>query len=417
MPLNAENSTSALERIAATKSATQRQANRTGGNSAAPSKGGAGQAEGRSEHAKSFAQMLRTQHGLKGATPQEGETALQTRHSAAQPTEKRDEASTAAATPQDKDKAATDHSKSTTEDLDPNAAAQAQGVAPSTVAMARAGAEAAVRGRRAASDAMGGHGGRAARVEARGAQPAADAAGTDASAAASAKATGPAGHGLPGAPGSGDFAAALQQAGGSAGGDGALQAVMHARQEQAPTPGGAADPGLASLGALTAPVTPPPSQAPEAAPSASAQLPMAPDHPEFPAALGVQLSTWVNDGIEHASLELHPQDLGPIEIHIAVKDGQTHVELGSAVPGTREALNLALPQLSAQLDGVGLSLAGGQVFDQGSRSSGSPDEQGAGRSAGRSGRGGSALGGVADAGSAGSSRPVVRQQGLVDFYA
>ncbi|WP_022982815.1 flagellar hook-length control protein FliK [Ideonella sp. B508-1] len=413
MPLNAENSTSALERIAATKSATQRQANRTGGNSAAPSKGGTSQAEGRSEHAKNFAQMLRTQHGLKGAAPQEGETALQTRHSAAQPTEKRDEASTVTA--QDKDKAATDHSKATTDDLDPNAAAQAQGVAPSTVAMARAGAEAAARGRRAASDAMAGHGGRAARVEARGAQPAADATGTDASAAA--KATGTAGHGLPGAHGSGDFAAALQQAGGPAGGDGALLAVMHARQEQAPAPGGAADPGLASLGALTAPVTPPPSQAPEAAPAASAQLPMAPDHPEFPAALGVQLSTWVNDGIEHASLELHPQDLGPIEIHIAVKDGQTHVELGSAVPGTREALNLALPQLSAQLDGVGLSLAGGQVFDQGSRSSDPSGEQGAGRSAGRAGRGGSALGGVADAGSAGSSRPVVRQQGLVDFYA
>lgn len=414
MPLNADNSTSALERIAATKSATQRQANRTGGSSAAPSKGGASQAEGRSEHAKSFAQMLRTQHGLKGATAENSETTQQARRGSAHAGEKHAEDKEAATA---EEKAAPDHSKATAEDLDPNAAAQVQGAAPSTVAMARAGAEAAARGRRAATEAGAGHGARAGRVDARSAQPAADAAGTEASAAGGAKGAGGVGHGQPGAGASGDFAAALQQAGGQPGSDGGLQAVMHARQEQAATPGGAGDPGLASLGALAAPVAPPPTPTAESTATASAQLPMAPDHPEFPAALGVQLSTWVNDGIEHASLELHPQDLGPIEIHIAVKDGQTQVELGSAVPSTREALNLALPQLSAQLDGVGLSLAGGQVFDQGSRSSGSPDEQGAGRSAGRAGRGSSALGGVADAGSAGASRPVVRQQGLVDFYA
>lgn len=415
MPLNADNSTSALERIAATKSATQRQANRTGGGSVAPSKGGASQTEGRSEHAKSFAQILRTQHSLKGPAAEDSETTLQARHGSAHAAEKHGEDKDSPATAQEK--AAPDHSQATAEDLDPNAAAQAQGMAPSTVAMARAGAEAAARGRRTATEAGTGHGARAGRVEARGAQPAADAAGTEASTAAGAKGAGGVGHGQPGAGGSGDFAAALQQAGGQPGSDGGLQAVMHARQEHAATPGGAGDPGLASLGALAAPVAPPPTPTPESAATASAQLPMAPDHPEFPAALGVQLSTWVNDGIEHASLELHPQDLGPIEIHIAVKDGQTQVELGSAVPSTREALSLALPQLSTQLDGVGLSLAGGQVFDQGSRSSGSPDEQGAGRSAGRAGRGSSALGGVADAGSAGAGRPVVRQQGLVDFYA
>lgn len=415
MPLNADNSTSALERIAATKSATQRQANRAGGSAAPTGKGGAAQAEGRSEHAKSFAQMLRTQHSLKGPAADESETTLQARHGSAHAAEKHGEDKETSATA--KEKAAPDHHQATSEDQDPNAAAQAQGVAPSTVAMARAGAEAAARGRRAATEVASGHGARAGRGETRIASASADASAADASAAATAKGVGGAGHGQPGAGGSGDFAAALQQAGGQPGSDGGLQAVTHARQEQAATPGGAADPGLASLGALAAPVAPPPAQTPEAATPASAQLPMAPDHPEFPSALGVQLSTWVNDGIEHASLELHPQDLGPIEIHIAVKDGQTHVELGSAVPGTREALNLALPQLSAQLDGVGLSLAGGQVFDQGSRSSGSPDEQGAGRSAGRAGRGSSALGGVADAGSTGASRPVVRQQGLVDFYA
>jgi flagellar FliL protein len=125
---------------------------------------------------------------------------------------------------------------------------------------------------------------------------------------------------------------------------------------------------------------------------------MAPDHPEFPPALGVQLSTWVNDGIEHASLELHPQDLGPIEIHIAVKDGQTQVELGSAVPGTREALNLALPQLGpagrrGPEPGRGPGLRPGQPFLRLARRAGRRPLRRPGR------RGSSALGGVADAGS------------------
>jgi flagellar hook-length control protein FliK len=110
------------------------------------------------------------------------------------------------------------------------------------------------------------------------------------------------------------------------------------------------------------------SQAPapaEASPSAQAHLTPAPGTPAFVPALGVQLSTWLRDGVQHATLELNPQTLGPIDVRIAVKDGQTQVALAADVVSTRQALTQALPQLAAALGDVGLSLSGGSVSDQG----------------------------------------------------
>lgn len=416
MALTSETSTSALERLAATKSATQRQQARTGNSMPAShsTQAGSGQAGGLSEHAKSFAQMLRTRHAGQSSGTDETDTRLQARHTATRKAEKASQGTDASAPTASPDTAA---QKTTTDETEATAAqAQAQGQAasPSTVALARGGADAA-RGRRAGVDALHGQTARVAEGDSRHAAAAGSRSATEAG--ATEQATGATAH----AAGQGAFAAALQQAGDATGGgaDGGLRAVMAATHDSTPAPGAqGADPGLASLGALAAPSTAPAASNADAAASASAtaQLPMAPDHPEFPAALGVQLSTWVQDGIEHATLELHPQDLGPIEVHVAVRDGQTQVDLNSAVPGTREALNLALPQLSSQLDGVGLSLAGGSVSDQGGRGFDSPSGQAAGSGRGRS---TTALGGVAGGGdsTAGAARPVVRQRGLVDFYA
>ncbi|MCA6217977.1 flagellar hook-length control protein FliK [Ideonella sp. B7] len=415
MALTSETSTSALERLATTKSATQRQQSRTGHSTPAShvAQAGNGQTDGLSAHAKSFAQMLRNRHAGQNAGGQETDTRLQARHTATRKAEKASQEAEASAAPGTSQDATA--RKTATEDTEAAAAqaqTPAQAASPSTVALVRGGADAA-RGRRAGPEGLQGQTARAGGGEGRHTAAAghrsAEAAAPETGAAAGARAAGP-----------GAFAAALQQAGdATTGADGSLRAVLAATHDSTPAPGAAtADPGLASLGALAAPNAAPAAGSPDApAPaSATAQLPMAPDHPEFPAALGVQLSTWVQDGIEHATLELHPQDLGPIEVHIAVRDGQTQVDLNSAVPGTREALNLALPQLSSQLDGVGLSLAGGSVSDQGRRGFDSPSGQAAGSGRGRS---TTALGGVAgaDDSAAGAARPVVRQRGLVDFYA
>ena len=83
---------------------------------------------------------------------------------------------------------------------------------------------------------------------------------------------------------------------------------------------------------------------------------------------------------------------GPIDVRIALKDGQTRIDLSADVASTRAALAQALPQLSAALGDVGLSLTGGGVSDPsaegrqafGEAGQGGPGARpGSGRGAGR----------------------------------
>ena len=138
-------------------------------------------------------------------------------------------------------------------------------------------------------------------------------------------------------------------------------ATVNLAPAEAATPVVAADFSLPSLGttgaAQAAPEAPP-------APPAQATLAPPPGSAAFPAALGAQLSTWLKDGVQYASLELNPQDMGPIGVRIAMRDGRTRVELGADVAATRQALSEALPALAEALGDVGLSLSGGSVSDQ-----------------------------------------------------
>jgi flagellar hook-length control protein FliK len=236
-----------------------------------------------------------------------------------------------------------------------------------------------------------------------------------------------AGH-LPGHAGDGVLGAASAGQGLGAGGHAALgslkaglaeagaQAVTSAALQATPTPQTAdATPGLLpSLGPLTDPSAQPSHAAPAdapGAPSASAQLPLSPSSPAFGAALSQQLSHWLRDGIQHAQVELHPSNLGPISVQISVDDGQTHIALGADVASTRQALTDAMPQLAQSLRDVGLTLTGGGVFDQ-SRGQ-MPQAPGTpGRNAS------STAGGDADGGlTVGSSVRVQTQRGLLDLYA
>jgi flagellar hook-length control protein FliK len=96
----------------------------------------------------------------------------------------------------------------------------------------------------------------------------------------------------------------------------------------------------------------------------------------FPAALGAQLNTWLKDGVQYATLELNPQDMGPIDVRIALRDGRTEVQLGADVAATRAALTEALPELAEALGDVGLSLSGGSVSDQTGQHARQGDPQG-----------------------------------------
>jgi flagellar hook-length control protein FliK len=122
----------------------------------------------------------------------------------------------------------------------------------------------------------------------------------------------------------------------------------------------AGDFSLPSLGSADmAPAAPAEASAP-----AQATLAPPPGSPAFGPALGAQLSTWLQDGVQYATLELNPQDMGPIDVRIALRDGRTEVMLGADVAATRAALAEALPALGEALGDVGLTLTGGSVSDQ-----------------------------------------------------
>jgi flagellar hook-length control protein FliK len=168
---------------------------------------------------------------------------------------------------------------------------------------------------------------------------------------------------------------------------------------------------LPSLGAAgEAPAAPTPT--PEA-PPAQATLAPPPGSAAFPAALGAQLQTWLKDGVQYATLELNPQDMGPIDVRIAMRDGRAEVQLGAEVAATRAALTEALPELAEALGDVGLSLSGGSVSDQTGQHARQGDPQGQRAFAlpgwlapGRAG---------SDAETAAATRPA--QRGLIDLVA
>ena len=51
----------------------------------------------------------------------------------------------------------------------------------------------------------------------------------------------------------------------------------------------------------------------------------------------------MRDGVQHAEVQLSPQDLGPIRVQIAMEGAQTRVEMSADVQSTRDALQQAMP--------------------------------------------------------------------------
>jgi len=120
------------------------------------------------------------------------------------------------------------------------------------------------------------------------------------------------------------------------------------------------------------------------APVPSSTLPVPIDSPEFASALGVQVSVFVRDGVQHAELHLNPVETGPVSIAITLDGSQARVEFGADLAATRAAIENGLPELASALRDAGFTLAGGGVA-QHARSGGG---QGGGDDpAGRGGRG------------------------------
>ena len=61
------------------------------------------------------------------------------------------------------------------------------------------------------------------------------------------------------------------------------------------------------------------------------------------------------DGSHRLSLQLHPEELGVVQLEVAVRDGQLHLRAATELDSTRRLLNASLPELREQLTDAGVT--------------------------------------------------------------
>lgn len=130
--------------------------------------------------------------------------------------------------------------------------------------------------------------------------------------------------------------------------------------------------------------------------------------PAFNDELGGKVTWLANQGIQSASLQLSPEHLGPVNVHISVQDGSASVSFNAAHADTRAALEQALPRLREMFATHGLTLSDANVSQQ------SPGGQSQRQSISAIG----GVGGVSDDTTSSSVATVVSSRsGLLDTYA
>jgi flagellar hook-length control protein FliK len=83
--------------------------------------------------------------------------------------------------------------------------------------------------------------------------------------------------------------------------------------------------------------------------------------------LGGKITWLANQGIQSASVELSPEHLGPVSVHISVQAGSASVSFNAAHADTRAALEQALPRLREMFATNGLTLSDANVSHQSPR--------------------------------------------------
>lgn len=194
------------------------------------------------------------------------------------------------------------------------------------------------------------------------------------------------------------------------------QAAMPAAESRSRTTEPARVDGAAAASALTSAA--PERPAAEASAPTVVHLPTPADAPDFPQALGAQLSVFAQEGIQQAELHLNPADMGSISIQIALDGNQAKVDFGADSAATRQLIENGLPELAAALRDAGFTLAGGGVHSQARQAGGDGDSGRDGRGEGRS---TARVGGAGGDGDASATRAPVTQRtvraGGVDLYA
>jgi len=179
--------------------------------------------------------------------------------------------------------------------------------------------------------------------------------------------------------------------------------------------GTAPAPAAPSFAAALAQALPTPTALPDIAAATTYANVQAPLHgPAFAPELGARVSLMAVDGVQQAELQLNPADMGPVTVQIVVDGSQAQVSFHALQAETRQALEQSLPDLAAALQGQGLTLSGGGVFQQAPRDADhAEDSRDAGGTARSSRASNDRVGGTANA----TAAPLRRSVGLLDTFA
>lgn len=83
--------------------------------------------------------------------------------------------------------------------------------------------------------------------------------------------------------------------------------------------------------------------------------------PAWQQSLGQQIAVFTRDGVHHAELRLHPEDLGSLQISLRLNNDQAQLHFVTADHQVRAALESAMPHLRTQLQESGIQLGQSSV--------------------------------------------------------
>ena len=89
--------------------------------------------------------------------------------------------------------------------------------------------------------------------------------------------------------------------------------------------------------------------------------------PAFNDEVGGKITWMASQGVQSASLQLSPEHLGPVAVHISVQDGSASVAFNANHADARTALEQALPRLREMFATQGLTLTDASVSQQSPR--------------------------------------------------
>lgn len=97
---------------------------------------------------------------------------------------------------------------------------------------------------------------------------------------------------------------------------------------------------------------------------AQLSLPTPVHSPEFVPRLAAEVALLIRNGVHEARVHVHPQELGPITVQITLDGSAAQVRLAVDSALTRQVLEQGMPTLAEAMRDSGLTLAGGDVFQQ-----------------------------------------------------